>query len=179
MVKFITGQSGSGKSTRLAEYIDKLSDEGKKLCIIVPEQFSYEFDKNLYKKLGAVKFNKIFSLTFTGLSRQLFQLYGDNNRKGIYADELSKIVIMEEALLNLSRTPDGINEFRCRKGHPVYYPTLESIKATLDTVHEYGFMGISFDIMRVPLSYLAMYNALFGTSSYTCVRSREGCSRER
>lgn len=112
MVKFITGQSGSGKSTRLAEYIDKLSDEGKNLCIIVPEQFSYEFDKNLYKKLGAVKFNKIFSLTFTGLSRQLFQLYGDNNRKGVYADDLSKIVIMEEALFNLSKTPDGIYEFR-------------------------------------------------------------------
>ena len=47
------------------------------------------------------------------------------------------------------------------------FPSLKNIKATLDCVHEYGYMGISFDIMRTPLSYLMMYNALFGTSTYT------------
>jgi len=110
MIKFITGQSGSGKSSLLMDYISKLSDEGKEICIIVPEQFSYEFDKKLYKRIGAVKFNKLFSLTFTGLSRQIFQIYGD--RKGVYADELSKIILMEEALLNLSKTPDGLKAFK-------------------------------------------------------------------
>ena len=47
------------------------------------------------------------------------------------------------------------------------FPSLKNIKATLDCVHEYGYMGISFDIMRTPLSHLMMYNALFGTSTYT------------
>ena len=112
MIKFITGISGSGKSTRLMEYINELSEQKKELCIIVPEQFSYEFDKNLYYHIGAVKFNQLFSLTFTSLARQLFQLYGDINRNGIYADNLSKIIIMQEALINISKAPDGFRELK-------------------------------------------------------------------
>lgn len=66
-------------------------------------------------------------------------------------------------------------EHKRRGGH--IFPSLSNIKATLDAVHEYGYMGISFDIMRTPLPYLMMYNALFGTSTYTSVRAPEGCSR--
>lgn len=88
MVHFIIGGAGSGKSTEIMKKINEFSDIGKNLCIIVPEQFSYEFDKNLYRYIGVQKFNQLFSLTFTALSRQLFQIYGDDNRKGVYADEL-------------------------------------------------------------------------------------------
>ncbi len=73
----------------------------------------------------------------------------------------------------------GNLEFSDKKNGTVSLPSLKIIKATLDTVHEYGFMGISFDIMRVPISYLMMYNSCYGTSTYTSVRAREGCSRER
>lgn len=117
MIKFITGQAGSGKSTRLMNYINRLSDEKKEICIIVPEQFSYEFDKNLYKHIGAVKFNQLFSLTFTALSRQLFQTYGDAERKGVYADDLSKIILMEEAIINLSNMPEGLTELKRQAKH--------------------------------------------------------------
>ena len=58
MVEFIIGQAGSGKTTLMFERIKNNTD---KSCIIVPEQFSYEFDKT--------------SLSFTGLSRELFQLF--------------------------------------------------------------------------------------------------------
>ncbi len=58
------------------------------------------------------------------------------------------------------------------------FPSLSNIKATLDAVAEYGFMGVSVDIMRTPIAYLTMYNALFKPAIYTSVRAREGCSRE-
>ena len=74
---------------------------------------------------------------------------------------------------------DGALSFTSKKYGRHEYPSLKKIKATLDTVHEYGFMGISFDIMRVPIAYLMMYNNCYGTSTYTSVRSREGCSRAR
>ena len=61
MIKFITGISGSGKSTRLMEYINELSEQKKELCIIVPEQFSYEFDKNLYYHIGAYRYAKTYA----------------------------------------------------------------------------------------------------------------------
>ncbi len=63
-----------------------------------------------------------------------------------------------------------------RRGRTVI-PSLEYIKAILDAINEYGFMGISFDVGRVPLPYLMAYNSLFKTVKSTSVRSREGCSR--
>ena len=111
MVHFIIGGAGSGKSTEIMKKINEFSDIGKNLCIIVPEQFSYEFDKNLYRYIGVQKFNQLFSLTFTALSRQLFQIYGDDNRKGVYADELKKAIIMNEALINVSKMPEGLKFF--------------------------------------------------------------------
>ena len=84
MIKFITGAAGSGKSTEMIGKIDLCADENKDICIIVPEQFSYEFDKNLYKKIGAQKFNSLLSLSFTGLARHIFQNYGDSKRSGTW-----------------------------------------------------------------------------------------------
>ncbi len=57
------------------------------------------------------------------------------------------------------------------------YQSLEYMKAILALLLEYGFMGISFDIMRTPISYLLMYNDMFGTAYHTTAKSREGCSR--
>ena len=81
---------------------------------------------------------------------------------------------------NMVPNEDGTNlSFKHKKCGTVSLPSLSSVKAILDIIHEYGYMGVSFDIMRTPLPYLMMYNASFGTSTFTSVRSAEGCSRER
>jgi len=66
MVEFITGEAGSGKTTLM---FDKIKKNTGDICVIVPEQYSHEFDKTLYFYLGADRFNEILSSTFTGLSR--------------------------------------------------------------------------------------------------------------
>lgn len=109
MVEFITGQAGSGKTTLMFDRIRNCT--GKQL-IIVPEQFSYEFDKKLYFYLGAEKFNSIFSLTFTGLARQLFQLYGEPDRKGEYADDYARMILIYQAISAAQSNPDMLNYFR-------------------------------------------------------------------
>lgn len=43
----------------------------------------------------------------------------------------------------------------------VRYESAENIKAKLDLIGELGFMGITFDIMRVPVEYLMMFSATF------------------
>lgn len=111
MTEFIIGASGSGKSTLMTEKICKASDSGRKICIIVPEQFSYEFDKNLYKSLGAARFNKVMSQSFTGLARHLFQTYGDNMRSGKYADETARMILMYEAIRNAAKDPKSNRYF--------------------------------------------------------------------
>ena len=75
MIEFLTGASGTGKTTLMFSRIKEFSEKGKKLCILVPEQYSQEFDKKLYFYLGAERFNELFSLSFTSLARQIFQLH--------------------------------------------------------------------------------------------------------
>ena len=112
MIEFITGPAGSGKTTLMFDRIMERCEEADKLCIIVPEQFSQDFDKKLYFHLGAENFNELFSLSFTGLARQLFQLYGDPGRKGGYADDMAKMILIYQAVdLVLSR-PESLSSFR-------------------------------------------------------------------
>ena len=98
MIGFITGQAGSGKTSLLIDKIKNCSDPGKKQLVIVPEQFSYEFDKRLYFMIGAERFNSLLSLTFTSLSRQLFQIFGESERKGEYADDLARMIMIYQAV---------------------------------------------------------------------------------
>ncbi len=99
MLKFILGGAGSGKSSVLTEKINELADRSEKVIVIVPEQFSFDSDKKLYKKLGCLKFNRILSLSFTTLSKEIFQKYG--SRSGEYADDMSKLIIMQRTLKKL------------------------------------------------------------------------------
>lgn len=43
------------------------------------------------------------------------------------------------------------------------FPSLSNIKAVLELLSEYGYMGISFDVMRTPRVFLMMYNSMFKT----------------
>lgn len=111
MVEFITGQAGSGKTTLL---IEKIKNNTGDACIIVPEQYSHEFDKTLYFRLGAERFNEVSSSTFTGISRQLFQLYGEYSRTGEYADELAQMIMIYQAVNSVRNMPEIMTYFRTR-----------------------------------------------------------------
>ena len=64
-----------------------------------------------------------------------------------------------------------------RKQGEYSFTSLKNIKSLLELTSELDYMGVCFDIMRTPLSYLMMYNSMFKTSYYNSVRTREGCSR--
>ncbi len=117
MIEFITGAAGSGKSTEMIKNIDSLSEMGKDICIIVPEQFSYEFDKNLYRIIGAKKFNKLFSLSFTSIARELFQMYGDSKRNGRYADETARMILIYQAIAAMRGNPQSKRFFERQLSH--------------------------------------------------------------
>ncbi len=48
----------------------------------------------------------------------------------------------------------------------VRFESVKSTKAKLDAISELGFMGISFDIMRTPMSTLMMYGELYKILAY-------------
>ena len=65
MLHIIAGGSGTGKSTLLMQKIRQLLPQEPDCIILVPEQFSYEFDKKLYHFLGATAFNQLETHSFT------------------------------------------------------------------------------------------------------------------
>ncbi|MBE6852044.1 MAG: hypothetical protein E7505_01020 [Ruminococcus sp.] len=92
MISFIKGEAGSGKSTLVIEKIKQHISDDRKIFVIIPEQFSFEYERKLYAELSADVFNKINVLSFTRLAKTIFDRYGC--RSGEYADENTKAVLM-------------------------------------------------------------------------------------
>lgn len=109
MVEFIIGASGTGKTTAM---LDRIKDcRGEERIVLVPEQYSTEFDKKLYFHIGAKEFNNLLSLSFSSLARQLFQLYGEPDRKGEYADDMARIILIYQAIAAARNNPEQLKFF--------------------------------------------------------------------
>jgi len=96
----ITGGAGSGKSTLAAERIKAAAEAGKSVLACIPEQFSFEYDRAMYKKLGAVLYNSIETAGFLRIANDIFIKYGGNSGKN--ADDLTKTVLMHRTIMRLS-----------------------------------------------------------------------------
>ena len=101
MLDFVIGGAGFGKSYYLMEKIKKIIGKKDKLLVIVPEQFSFEYDRKLYKMLGAADFNRISVFSFTRLAQTIFESFG--GRSGKYADDNTKTVLMYRAVAELNK----------------------------------------------------------------------------
>ncbi|MDE6019967.1 MAG: exodeoxyribonuclease V subunit gamma, partial [Ruminococcus sp.] len=101
MLHFIIGGAGCGKSFKVMEFIKSSISNGDDVMAIIPEQFSYEFDKKLYGYLGVQMFNAIETHSFTSLARDIFRRFG-NGKDGSYMDELMQIGLILKAL-NMSK----------------------------------------------------------------------------
>lgn len=101
MVSFVTGFSGSGKSRYIKEEIKRLvfnTDGG--ITLIVPEQFSFESERELYSLLGAGKASERAEvLSFTRLADKVFKTYGGIAGKA--ASKTDKLVFMNRAAAEL------------------------------------------------------------------------------
>ncbi len=73
----------------------------------------------------------------------------------------------------------GISEFptvsKTKAGgkSTAYIPSLDMVMALMRKGHEYGYMGFSFNVSRVPISYLCMFNSLFTRADYNIASSDE------
>lgn len=95
MIHYICGISGTGKSGFIIDDICRCTEKNIEPLIIIPDQFSFEYDKKLYSALGVEKYNMTDALTFSRLSDIIFRKYG--GKSGQYADDLRKSVIMYQA----------------------------------------------------------------------------------
>lgn len=96
MVHFIMGRAGTGKSTQVRARIAKAAQEGKRVYLFVPEQFTFETERSYYDALGAKIFRQVQVLSFTRLAHNLFKEFGGVS--GDYADDCVKLILMDLAL---------------------------------------------------------------------------------
>ena len=95
MLKIICGEWGTGKSTLMYERIKELSEEGKKICLFVPDQFSFEAEKIIYKKINRRNAENVRVSMFSRMAQEILSLYGEKKE---YADDIVKNMLMLRAL---------------------------------------------------------------------------------
>jgi len=132
MLHFILGRSGSGKSTHIFQQMqDVLTQTDREIVLLVPEQFSFETERAIYRRFNGHDVRRIEVVSFMRLSNSIFRRYG--GLAGEYADNSDKTIIMSLALEQL------------RDGLQIYGKSsnLALTRCMLDTVNDFKTWGIT------------------------------------
>ena len=77
MLRLIKGAAGTGKSSFIRREIAKLCEGNEaNVILLVPEQFSFETEREFYELLGAERAGKVKVLSFMRLCDDVFRQYG-------------------------------------------------------------------------------------------------------
>ncbi|MCM1023441.1 MAG: PD-(D/E)XK nuclease family protein [Prevotella sp.] len=138
MLNLILGGAGCGKSYEMTNRIEAAAKAGKNVLIIIPDQFSAEFDRSLYERLGMVLFNRLDVLSFDRTARDVFIRHG--GLKGRYADDTVKKVMMYRALAEISER-DGLLFYGRQAKSPSF------AESSLEIVKELTVNGITAEVL--------------------------------
>lgn len=97
MLRLILGRAGSGKTTAVRNILADYARQGvKDMILIVPEQFSFESEREMLRLLGVRESSCVEILSFTRLVNSVFREYGGKN--GASIDDSGRAVLMSLAL---------------------------------------------------------------------------------
>ena len=99
MLRIITGTEHSSKTRLLAEMAKESIESGRRVCIIIPDQFSLVYDRKIYGILGAKAFNKMAVIGPNKLSKRLVEQYGSS---GKYCSDDARLIMMYKACKEFS-----------------------------------------------------------------------------
>ena len=102
MLKLISGGTHSEREKMFVNLIKQASQTNDDILVIIPDQFSFEYDKKLYSVLGAKVFNRIQTVGFNRLAELMAKKYGRNSKKD--ADNNDRIIAMYKAVKRLKAT---------------------------------------------------------------------------
>lgn len=116
MLHFIFGRASSGKTTAITEELCRQVDEGKEgIILLVPEQYSFENERMLLRRLAGSSSDKVEVLSFTRLYDRVGRELG--GIAGNRIDDGGRMIVMGQALkavageLSLYRGQAGSTEF--------------------------------------------------------------------
>ena len=102
MLTFFYGGTGTGKSYAMMDKIKQAAENGRKVCVIVPDQFTFEYEHMLYNHLGCALFNsgntEVWS--FSRLAADIFRC--TKAPEGMGADSTVKTAVMYKVIRLIS-----------------------------------------------------------------------------
>ena len=77
MLQFVLGRAGSGKTEYLRQLLARESEQsGRRILMLVPEQYSFETEKAMLHLCGQMRANSIEVYSFTRLAEAVFRVEG-------------------------------------------------------------------------------------------------------
>ncbi len=119
MLTFYIGKNKTGKKSSILNKISTLAKAKEEVLLIVPEQFSFEAERDMLNYLEPSLTSKVLVLNFTSLSTEIKRLYGGNTAKII--DDGAKLMLMHKAIKALS-------------GELVYFKSQENSLRAVSTI---------------------------------------------
>lgn len=98
MLQFIFGHAASGKTYEIVNRVSDCVKNGIQPVVLVPEQFSFEFEKQILRTLGDSGAQRVSVLSFSRLCDEIERTVG-----GICGKTLSdadKLILMKRAIVN-------------------------------------------------------------------------------
>lgn len=137
MVEFVTGRSGSGKTSFLYKEMEALAKEGeKKLLFLIPEQLSFETEARLLEDLGARLSEQIKVMNFSRLCD--FVMRSTGGLAGKVIDDGGKAILMS---LAIDEVKDELSYFKGRAG------SADMVNLMLSAVQELKTCGVTEDML--------------------------------
>ncbi|GEM_PF-103900 len=100
MLQFICGGSYSKREEVFFETVKNAARSRKDVICIIPDQYSFEFDRKLYDALGVRLFNNVTTIGFNRLSEMLAAKFGGAAQS---CDDHIKTILMFRAIKALSK----------------------------------------------------------------------------
>lgn len=116
MLRLVIGRAGSGKSELVMKTVEKLTGEGKRCLIVVPEQASFFFERSLALRLKGEPASLAEVKNFKRLCRDIFNERG-GGAKRLINDPL-RAVLLRRAVHSLK---DEIVFYRRHKNDAAFY----------------------------------------------------------
>lgn len=128
MVELITGGVHSSREDVFVERICAAAQLNERILVIVPDQFSFEYDKKLYEAMGAQRFNSITTTGFNRLAELICIEYGAASKD--QANENARIILMYKAVKSFSKG-GNIKFYRNSLNKPSFISDLISLVTEL------------------------------------------------
>lgn len=136
MLRLIIGRAGSGKSEAVMKTVEKKTAEGKPCLIVVPEQASFYFERDLALRLKGASAQLAEVKNFKRLCRDVFNECGGGIKRMI--NDPLRAVLLRQAVHSLG---DEIVFYRRHKNDPAFF-SLAS-----DVINELKNAGVTSELL--------------------------------